>query len=605
MNPKNRSTPTALRALVLVEGSLADGLLYVQAARRLGLHPIALTVDPSQYVYLAAENVDAIQVDTNDFDELKRVCSRLRTVHDIAGIVCFSRRKGTVRELCHYFDLAASHSDSAQDGSDEFRQREMLAPAGLSASHRAGNETELERTAAEMCLPVAVKSVSGTGAELCRIVSEIAEHTSNVLGGMRVWQARPRLLFEELAPGRHDTAFIAAAAPSYQTERADFAPDVAAIATAIAGVTAFAIAQGLTFPLISLVLEQRGVSPTIAGLNSGAYAAGLAVATLAVGPLTHLIRGDYLIILGLIGCASSLATFATFDPSWIWFVARFALGFCTSLIFILSEAWLNTACPNRLRGRVSGVYGMGLCGGFAAGPLAILFFGTHNGVAFASLAIYVALVAFLSFLLGRHARTLPEQGTPGELFGFFRNAPLLIAMVGAFAFADVAAISEMPVYFVRTGHSASFAAVSITVLALPMALFQPLIGWLLDNTSRQSVAICSGLIAGVSFVAIPFIPSEFGVLSAFALMGAASSALFTCALTMLGDRFTGGALVSGSAAFTLAYAIGSAVGSSVTGSAMDLIGPAAGPIAAGGVVLAFTCVMIANAIIWRNSEPLS
>jgi hypothetical protein len=88
-------------------------------------------------------------------------------------------------------------------------------------------------------------------------------------------------------------------------------------------------------------------------------------------------------------------------------------------------------------------------------------------------------------------------------------------------------------------------------------------------------------------------------------MGAASSALFTCALTMLGDRFTGGALVSGSAAFTLAYAIGSAVGSSVTGSAMDLIGPAAGPIAAGGVVLAFTCVMIANAIIWRNSEPLS
>ncbi|MBX5180472.1 MFS transporter [Rhizobium lentis] len=421
---------------------------------------------------------------------------------------------------------------------------------------------------------------------------------------MHVWQARPRLLFEELAPGRHDTAFIAAA-PSHQAERADFAPDVAAIATAIAGVTAFAIAQGLTFPLISLVLEQRGVSPTIAGLNSGAYAAGLAVATFAVGPLTHLIRGDYLIVLGLIGCASSLATFATFDPSWIWFVARFALGFCTSLIFILSEAWLNTACPNRLRGRVSGVYGMGLCGGFAAGPLAILFFGTDNGVAFASLAIYVALVAFLTFLLGRHARTLPKRGTPGELFEFFRNSPLLIAMVGAFAFADVAAISEMPVYFVRTGHSASFAAVSITVLALPTALFQPLIGWLLDNTSRQSVAICSGLIAGVSFVAIPFIPSELGVLSAFALMGAASSALFTCALTMLGDRFTGGALVSGSAAFTLAYAIGSAAGSSVTGSSMDLIAPAAGPMAAGSVLLAFTCVMIANAFIWRNAEPRS
>ncbi|RVI61359.1 MFS transporter [Sinorhizobium meliloti] len=483
----------------------------------------------------------------------------------------------------------------------------MLAPASppILADLVVGNATELEGAAVEVCLPVVVKPVTGSGAELRRIVDEVAEHTSNVSGGTHVWQAPPRVLFEELAQGPYDPAYINAAARSHQTERADFAPDVAAIATAIAGVTAFAIAQGLTFPLISLVLEQRGVSPTISALNSGAYAAGLGAATFTVGRLTNLIRGDYLIVLALIGCASSLGTFAAFDPKWVWFVARFALGFCTSIIFILSEAWLNTACPNRLRGRVSGIYGMGLCGGFAAGPLAIPIFGTDNGFAFASLAVYVALVAFLSFLLGRHARTRPEQGTPGELFKFFCSAPLLIAMVSAFAFADVAAISEMPVYFVRMGHSETFAAFSVTVLALPTALVQPLIGWLLDRTSRHTVAICSGFIAGVSFVAIPFIPSELGVLSAFALMGAASSALFTCALTMLGDRFNGGALVSGSAAFTLAYAIGSAAGSSVTGSAMELIAPAAAPIVAGSVLLAFTCVMIANALIWRNAEPRS
>nr|WP_234895399.1 MFS transporter [Sinorhizobium meliloti] len=190
-----------------------------------------------------------------------------------------------------------------------------------------------------------------------RIVDEIAEHTSNVTGQTLVWQAPRRLLFEELAPCPYDTADITAAAASHQTECADFAPDVAAIATAIAGVTAFAIAQGLTFPLISLVLEQRGVSPTISGLNSGAYAAGVAVATLAVGRLTHLIRGDYLIVLGLMGGACSLAIFATFDSSWVWFVARSALGFCSSITSVLSGAWLNSACPNRLRGRVSGVYG--------------------------------------------------------------------------------------------------------------------------------------------------------------------------------------------------------------------------------------------------------
>ncbi|WP_280640952.1 MFS transporter [Sinorhizobium meliloti] len=600
MNLKERSTPMKRRALVLIEGSMGNGPLYVQAARCLGLYPIILAVDPCQYEYVAAESVDAIQVDTNDLDALKRACSRLRATHDIAGIVCFSGRKGTVAELCRYFGLTVADSESTQDGSDEFRQRGMLAPAGLPilADPVVGNATELQSAAVEFCLPVAVKPVSGSGAELCRIVHEVAEHTINVTGGTHVWQAPRRLVFEELAPSLCDTAYITTAAASHQTERADFAPDVAAIATAIAGVTAFAIAQGLSFPLISLVLEQRGVTAAISGLNSGAYAAGLAVATLAVGRLTHLLPGDYLIVLGLIGGACSLAIFATFDSSWVWFVARFALGFCSSITSVLSGAWLNTACPNRLRGRVSGLYGMGLCGGFAVGPLAIPFFGTDNGLAFAWLASYVAIAAFLILLLSRHARTQPERAAPGELFKFFRKAPLLIAMVSAFAFADVAAISEMPVYFVRMGYSATFAALSVTVLSLPSAIVQPLIGWLLDRTSRHSVAICSAFIAGVSFVAIPFIPSELGVLSAFALMGAAISALYTCAVTMLGDRFTGGALVGGSAAFTLAYATGSAVGSSVTGSAMELVAPAAGPILAGMVLLAFTCAMIANALIW-------
>ncbi|WP_234843430.1 MFS transporter [Sinorhizobium meliloti] len=600
MNLKERSTPMKRRALVLIEGSMGNGPLYVQAARCLGLYPIILAVDPCQYEYVAAESVDAIQVDTNDLDALKRACSRLRATHDIAGIVCFSGRKGTVAELCRYFGLTVADSESTQDGSDEFRQRGMLAPAGLPilADPVVGNATELQSAAVEFCLPVAVKPVSGSGAELCRIVHEVAEHTINVTGGTHVWQAPRRLVFEELAPSLCDTAYITTAAASHQTERADFAPDVAAIATAIAGVTAFAIAQGLSFPLISLVLEQRGVTAAISGLNSGAYAAGLAVATLAVGRLTHLLPGDYLIVLGLIGGACSLAIFATFDSLWVWFVARFALGFCSSITSVLSGAWLNTACPNRLRGRVSGLYGMGLCGGFAVGPLAIPFFGTDNGLAFAWLASYVAIAAFLILLLSRHARTQPERAAPGELFKFFRKAPLLIAMVSAFAFADVAAISEMPVYFVRMGYSATFAALSVTVLSLPSAIVQPLIGWLLDGTSRHSVAICSAFIAGVSFVAIPFIPSELGVLSAFALMGAAISALYTCAVTMLGDRFTGGALVGGSAAFTLAYATGSAVGSSVTGSAMELVAPAAGPILAGMVLLAFTCAMIANALIW-------
>ncbi|OCJ18108.1 MFS transporter [Rhizobium sp. AC44/96] len=373
----------------------------------------------------------------------------------------------------------------------------------------------------------------------------------------------------------------------------DFAPDVAAIAAVIVGVTAFAVAQGLTYPLISLVLEHRGVSQSLIGFNAGCFAGGLATATFAVGWLSRLVRGDRLIVAGLIGCALSLSLFATFDSFWVWCLARFSLGVCVSIIFMLSEAWLNTACPDRLRGRMSGLYGAGMCGGFAAGPLAIPLFGTENGFAFALLAVYVACVAFLTVILSRRARTQPEQAASGALFKFAKSAPMLIVMVAAFAFADIAAISAMPVYFVRLGYSEAFAAISVSVLALPTALAQPLVGWFLDKTSRSGVAVCSGCLAGLSFIAIPFLQSQAAILIAFGIMGAASFSLYTCALTLLGERYNGDTLVAGSAAFALAYAVSSAAGSSTVGAVMDIYSPAAGPIAAGSVVLTLTAVIVA------------
>jgi MFS family permease len=362
----------------------------------------------------------------------------------------------------------------------------------------------------------------------------------------------------------------------------------------IIGVTAFAVAQGLTYPLISLVLEHRNVSPSLIGFNAGCFAAGLATATFAVGWLSRLVRGDRLIVAGLVGCALSLSVFASFDNFWVWCIARFCLGVCVSLIFMLSEAWLNTACPDRLRGRISGLYGAGMCGGFAAGPLAIPLFGTEQGFAFALLAVYVACVAFLTVILSRRARTQPEQAVSGALFKFVRSAPILIGMVAAFAFADIAAISAMPVYFVRLGYSEAFAAVSVTVLALPTALAQPVVGWFLDKTSRSGVAVCSGCLAGLSFIAIPFLQSQAAILIAFGIMGAASFSLYTCALTILGERYAGDTLVAGSAAFALAYAVGSAAGSTTVGAAMDIYSPAAGPIAAGSVVLAFTAWFVVS-----------
>ncbi|UDF30378.1 UNVERIFIED_ORG: MFS transporter [Roseateles sp. XES5] len=371
-----------------------------------------------------------------------------------------------------------------------------------------------------------------------------------------------------------------------------FTPDWPAIVAVVLGATAFSVAQGLTYPLVSLTLEARGFSPSMIGFNAIAYAAGMGASTLLIGSLTTRWRADRLIIASLIVCSMCLATFAASSSFTVWLVARFLLGFFASVIFMLGEAWLNAACPDRLRGRVSGLYGAGICAGFAAGPLAIPLLGSEGGLGFALTAVYLAIVAFATGMLMFSTKTVPEPSSNGELLRFFKAAPLLVGMVFVFGFADIAAISAMPVYFVKMGYSQSFAAVSVTVLALPTAIAQPFIGVLLDKLPRERVALAAVSVAAASYLILPLVQSEIAILTVFAIMGGAAFSLYTCALAMLGERHSGSMLVAGSAAFALAYSVGSGAGSGLTGAIMDAGGPQAGPISVGLGLSAFTAALI-------------
>ncbi|RNJ42617.1 hypothetical protein B5V01_16600 [Mesorhizobium erdmanii] len=208
----------AKRALILLEGHpRGNGLLYVQAAQRLGLHPITLSTDPARYDYLAAEKLEAIRVDTDNLGALIRECSRLGATYDIAGITGFSGDDesvyATVSKLCRHFNLPGPDPVSIERCCDKFVQRQLLAEGGvpMPAYRLAANATDVESSAAEIGLPVILKPALGSGSigvRLCRNVDELAEHTSYLLGGKHIWRSSPRILVEEFAQGPYYSADI-------------------------------------------------------------------------------------------------------------------------------------------------------------------------------------------------------------------------------------------------------------------------------------------------------------------------------------------------------------------------------------------------------------
>ncbi|MER9977818.1 acetyl-CoA carboxylase biotin carboxylase subunit family protein [Mesorhizobium sp. M0085] len=205
------------RALILIDDHAGSGLPYVQAARRLGLHPIILSADPTRYDYVAAESVQTIRVETDNLDAMIRECCQLRTRYEIAGITGFSGLDETiyvsVAKLCRHFDLPGPSTASIKQCCDKFVQRQILAEAGvpMPAYRLATTAREVKSAAAELGLPVIVKPAVGTGSigvRSCRSLDELAEHTTYLLGGKYNWRSSPRILVEEFAQGPVYTAQI-------------------------------------------------------------------------------------------------------------------------------------------------------------------------------------------------------------------------------------------------------------------------------------------------------------------------------------------------------------------------------------------------------------
>ncbi|AGB73650.1 MULTISPECIES: ATP-grasp domain-containing protein [Rhizobium] len=198
------------RTLILIEGSRANGPLYVQAAQRLGLHLITLSADPAQYDYLGANEVQTICVDTDDLDALIRECYQLSTTYEIAGITGFPSPSetvyATVARLCRHFTLPGPDPASIDRCCDKFVQRQVLAEYGVPvpAYRLATDAMEVECSAEKIGLPVILKptaGLGGSGVRLCRDAKELAQHTSHLLDGDHPWQSSPKILVEEFAQG--------------------------------------------------------------------------------------------------------------------------------------------------------------------------------------------------------------------------------------------------------------------------------------------------------------------------------------------------------------------------------------------------------------------
>jgi MFS family permease len=341
---------------------------------------------------------------------------------------------------------------------------------------------------------------------------------------------------------------------------------------ACAAISVFGLAFGMTYPLLSLILESRGVSADMIGVNSAMMPIGILLFSSVIPIATRRFGARNVAIAAALVTSALILAYKAFDTLEAWFLLRLLQGMSISTLFVLSEAWIVGYAGSKHRGKIVAIYGSILSASFGAGPALVSWIGIEGWMPFVLGAVVILLgVIPLTLVTEEHVDQPVETKTSG-IFEFAPKAPMLLAAVGAFAIFDAATLSLLPVYGMRTGLDLSTAAMALAALIAGNMILQFPIGWLADKFPHRMVLAGCALTTSIALLVLPLVMATMWMWPVLVIAGAAGYGVYTVSLTSLGDRFDGIELVNGSASFAAMWGIGALLGSVSGGWAMTGFG---------------------------------
>ncbi|APO74367.1 major facilitator superfamily protein [Rhizobium etli 8C-3] len=345
------------------------------------------------------------------------------------------------------------------------------------------------------------------------------------------------------------------------------------LVAAVSSISAVGIAIGLGLPLLSIILEKRGIPSTLIGLNT----AMAGIAAMAAAPITTKLAHQYgvaptMLWAVVISALSSLGFYYA-ENFWLWFPLRFAFHGATTTLFILSEFWINAASPPTKRGFVLGIYATVLSLGFAAGPLLFSILGSEGILPFLVGAAAILLAAIPIFI-ARHESPILEEKPELHFMRYVFLVPTATAAVFIFGAVEAGGLSLFPIYAIRANFTESQAALLLTVMGIGNVIFQIPVGMLSDRISDKRPLLAAMAFMGlIGSLMLPLLSHSWIMMAGVLLFwGGCVAGLYTVGLSHLGSRLKGSDLAAANAAFVFCYAVGTVAGPQAIGVAIDVAG---------------------------------
>ncbi len=345
------------------------------------------------------------------------------------------------------------------------------------------------------------------------------------------------------------------------------------LAAAMSCIAIYAITMGLSYPLLSLILEARGVGSVTIGLVASAPSVAMVVVTPFLPPAVERLGIRAFVALCIGADLALFLLLPVLDSVPAWLALRLLAGAAGAGLFTAGESWINLAAREERRGAVVGIYTTVVALGFAVGPLVIPLVGTAGWAPFLVGGLFIALSAVPLALARGDVPLEGHEGPPLRLLAFLATAPTLAAAVLLASFKDSASFALLPVFAVRGGLGVDAAALMLTVAGVGAVALQVPIGLLADRVDRHALLVGCAVAGGVGVLLLPAVIGVPALLWPLVFVwGGLFAGVYTVAVVILGQRFRGTALVAANAAFAFLWGVGSLVGPVTAGTAMDRVG---------------------------------
>jgi MFS family permease len=368
-----------------------------------------------------------------------------------------------------------------------------------------------------------------------------------------------------------------------------------ALTAAIACAVVCGIVFGLSMPLISLRLEYMTGSGLLVGLNGAAAALSTLVMAPIVPRLMAKAPARALLAGSLALSALMFLVFPHFPNVWAWFAMRFTFGAFVTVVFVISETWINQIVTPARRAFILGIYGTALSAGFGIGGLLFAAFSMAGDLLF-YIGGGIFLLGTLPVLLLRGPQAVapsPDDSSTRALIAAAKTAPAAILAGLAFGAIETLIFSLLPVYAERIELDTVAIGMMVFAVAMGALCFQIPLGWLADRTDRRATLTGIALVATIGPVLVWAAGPHLGLLLPILfIQSGVASGLYTVGLSLLGERFTGGAIAGANAAFIFAYGVGSLLAPPIAGTTMDGFGPAGLLIVLGATAGAYLLVLL-------------